>query len=145
MALPISYLVTTFPIFLMAIHGCLLMRDPLYAYKNQAHFHFVYTLAKFFMYLNNSIHILFYILFGKNLRKDFLALLLSPLNIIGLNCLLTNSIKRPSSSNHRFQSLSNFDQTEMRFYTQQHHVCRNSCSQRRNTKQNSLSKRQILD
>lgn len=140
MALPISYLVTTFPIFLMAIHGCLLMRDPsnLYAYKNQAHFHFVYTLAKFFMYLNNSIHILFYILFGKNLRKDFLALLLSPLNIIGLNSVLTNSIKRPSSSNHRFQSLSNFDQTEMRFY-------RNSCSQRRNTKQNSLSKRQILD
>ena len=137
MALPISYLVTTFPIFLMALHGCLLMQDLTNpnVYKNQDDFHLVYTLAKFFMYLNNSIHILFYILFGKNLRKDFIALLMSPFKIMGMNCFFSDSVKRPS--NHRFHSLTNFDHTEMRFYAQQRGQYSPS---RRSTKQSSAKR-----
>lgn len=117
MALPISYLVTTFPIFLIVIHGCILIRDTAGRRATyQSDYNFVYTLAKSFMYVNNSINILFYILFGKNLRDDFLALLLSPLSCCGFsNSLLGERIKRPQSD-HRFQSLTNLEQQDVRFF-----------------------------
>lgn len=81
MALPISYLVTTFPIFLIVIHGCILHlrnkdNNNWSGFINHTDdFQLAYALAKIAMYINNSINILFYILLGKNLRKDFLALL----------------------------------------------------------------------
>lgn len=80
MALPISYLITTFPIFIISIHGWILsnfrtnkrgnmFRDEEYDYAT------FYSIAKMLMYINNSINILFYIVFGKSLRNDFIAIL----------------------------------------------------------------------
>lgn len=78
MALPISYLITTFPIFLIIINGCLLSKFKFLstlAFLDKNNFSLAYSIGKIFMYINNSINILLYILFGKNLRKDFLAIL----------------------------------------------------------------------
>lgn len=71
LALPISYLITTFPIFVIIINGFIMNR-----FNNvSTNFGKAYAIAKIFMYVNNSINILIYILFGKSLRNDFLAIL----------------------------------------------------------------------
>ena len=65
MSLPISFIITNFPIFIIII---------LQFYPFKSHnkdYKFELTIAKVLMYLNNSIHILFYIFLGNTLRKDF--------------------------------------------------------------------------
>jgi hypothetical protein len=80
MALPLSYLVTTFPIF------TILMQNLFKNSFEQADSSDSYMIGKIFMYINNSINILFYILFGKSLRKDFWAIL--PLKNLIDKCIL---------------------------------------------------------
>jgi hypothetical protein len=65
MIFPISFLLTTLPIFI--IIG---LRTFNFYFKLNLEIPF--TLAKIFMYLNNSINIFILIIFGKTLRKDFL-------------------------------------------------------------------------
>ncbi len=65
MIFPISFLLTTLPIFI--IIG---LRTFNFYFKLNLEIPF--TLAKIFMYLNNSINLFLLIIFGKTLRKDFL-------------------------------------------------------------------------
>jgi hypothetical protein len=66
MSLPISYIITNFPIFFTII----LQFFPKNDYdlnENQIEL----SIAKVLMYINNSINILFYIFLGRNFRKQF--------------------------------------------------------------------------
>lgn len=67
----ITYMITTFPIFVII----LLQLHFNYILKNSYNFETELAVSKMLMYINNSINILFLILFGKNLRKDFITIL----------------------------------------------------------------------
>jgi hypothetical protein len=68
MSLPISFIITNFPIFIIIILQFYPFKGPNKDYKYES------SIAKALMYLNNSIHILFYIFLGNTLRKDFKSL-----------------------------------------------------------------------
>ena len=73
LVLPISYLITTFPIFIIII-----LQLKINQFKKStasSNYETELAIAKMFMYVNNSINILFYIFFGKSLRRDFLSIL----------------------------------------------------------------------
>lgn len=81
MALPLTYLITSFPIFLIIIHSLVQSND----YSNTQSSSYYYA-AKVVMYISNSINILFYVLFGKNMRRDFLAILMLPVSPMTKSC-----------------------------------------------------------
>jgi hypothetical protein len=64
---PISFLLTSFPIFLLIIFRIF----DLY-FKLQKDLAIELAIAKILMFLNNSINIILLIIFGKNIRNDFL-------------------------------------------------------------------------
>jgi hypothetical protein len=66
-AYTVSYMLTTAPIFVII----LLQLYFNHMLKNSYNYETEYACSKVFMYINNSINILFVILFGKNLRRDF--------------------------------------------------------------------------
>ena len=68
MSLPISFIITNFPIFIIIILQFYPFKGPNKDYRYES------AIAKALMYLNNSIHILFYIFLGSTLRKDFKSL-----------------------------------------------------------------------
>ena len=72
MTLPICYVITNFPIFLILISQFI-------TYTNNDHKanenKLELVIAKVFMYTNNSINILFYIFLGKNFKKVFTDLI----------------------------------------------------------------------
>ena len=70
LSLPISYLISTLPIFVII----LVQLNP-YNYDLNKDFRTLMAIAKTFMYVNNSINILFYIFLGKSLRKEFVNLI----------------------------------------------------------------------
>jgi len=70
MSFPISYLVCTLPIFLIISFKLI----DYYLKLGNTKYDVPFYLAKCFMYINNSTNIFLFILFGKNLRKDFLNL-----------------------------------------------------------------------
>ena len=67
LALPINYLITNLPVFIIII----LQFFPL-DYNNSNMLKTEMTIAKTVMYVNNSINIFLYVLMGKSLRKDVL-------------------------------------------------------------------------
>ena len=70
MTLPICYLITNFPIFIILIlQFCSLDNHTRDQYKLEL------TIAKVFMYINNSINIIFYIFLGKSFNKVFIDLI----------------------------------------------------------------------
>jgi hypothetical protein len=70
MIFPISFLLTTFPIFLI-----ILFKLFLNIYLSlKVDLELAFDIAKVFMFLNNSLNMLFLIFFGKDLRKDFRTL-----------------------------------------------------------------------
>ena len=70
LTLPISYLLTTLPIFLIISFKLLN-----FYFKMKMNLEVEFAFAKILMLLNNSINILCFIFFGKNLRRDFLRIL----------------------------------------------------------------------
>ena len=69
MAFPISYVFTTAPVFVfitLQLHDSFLKQESASNYETE------FAFSKTIMYLNNSLNVLFFILFGKSLRKDFL-------------------------------------------------------------------------
>jgi len=70
MIFPISFLLTTFPIFLI-----ILFKLFLNIYLSlKVDLESAFDIARVFMFLNNSLNMLFLIIFGKDLRKDFRTL-----------------------------------------------------------------------
>jgi hypothetical protein len=70
MIFPISFLLTTFPIFLI-----ILFKLFLNIYLNlKVDLESAFDIARVFVFLNNSLNMLFLIIFGKDLRKDFRTL-----------------------------------------------------------------------
>jgi hypothetical protein len=67
MSLPISYIITNFPIFFTIILQ-FIPKNESHLDENEKEQH---TIAKVLMYINNSINILFYIFLGQNFRKQF--------------------------------------------------------------------------
>ena len=65
MIFPLSFILTTFPIFII-----IALRTLNFDFK--LNLEIAFTIAKLSMYLNNSINVLFLIIFGKKHRKDFL-------------------------------------------------------------------------
>ena len=65
LTLPINYLITTLPVFIIIILQFLLLDD-----NNANRFKTEMSIARTFMYVKNSINIFLYILMGKSLRKD---------------------------------------------------------------------------
>jgi hypothetical protein len=73
MTFPITYLITTFPLFV--IITCQLIGH--YFVGNfKVNFENEFAIFRTLMFSNNSFNILFFILFGKSLRKDMLSLFL---------------------------------------------------------------------
>ena len=69
MTLPLSYLTSTLPLFVIILLQCVapyIRKDLLF--ENE------FALAYMLMYANNSFNILFFIMFGKNVRGDLVAL-----------------------------------------------------------------------
>ena len=65
LALPVNYLITTLPVFIMIVLQFLPLGDNSpNRYKTEM------SIARTFMYVNNSINIFLYVLMGKSLRKD---------------------------------------------------------------------------
>jgi hypothetical protein len=75
MSLPISYLITALPIFIIVLLQFFLIGNRTFN-ENESEL----AIAKMLMYINSSINILFYIFLGKSLRKDFLEIL--PIGIL---------------------------------------------------------------
>ena len=71
MTFPLTYLVATFPIFAII---SLKLIGHYFNFANQNKLQIPFAIAKIVMYINYSINILLFILFGKGLRKDFKAL-----------------------------------------------------------------------
>ena len=71
MTFPSSYIICTFPIFLIISFK---LGNHYFESKKSSNYDVVFYLAKILMYFNNSTNIIVFILFGKNLRKDFLKL-----------------------------------------------------------------------
>ena len=74
LTLPISYLLTTFPIFVIILFQ---LNFNYFRKKNSYNYETEFAISRMLMYINNSINILFFILFGKSLRKDFLKIFTS--------------------------------------------------------------------
>ena len=72
MTFPLSYLMCTFPVFLIISFK---LGNHYFESKKSNNYDVAFYLAKILMYFNNSTSILIFILFGKNLRKDFFNLL----------------------------------------------------------------------
>lgn len=73
MSIPISYLITLFPINAIIFQGWLIkLKDTENLYEN---FGIAYSIGKTLMYLNSSTNFIFYILLGNHLRRDFLAII----------------------------------------------------------------------
>ena len=68
MAFPISYIITTTPVFIFIT---LQLFDYYFREEVSSNYETEFAFSKTIMYLNNSINVLFFILFGKNLRNDF--------------------------------------------------------------------------
>ena len=71
LAFPISYLLTTFPVFLIIT---LQLFENYFLLDSSSNYETEFSFAKTIMYINNSINILFFILFGKSLRSDFVKI-----------------------------------------------------------------------
>lgn len=74
MALPICYLITNFPIFIIIIYSWFLSRFKLMKEGQVDQLDKAYAIAKIFMYVHNSINIFVYIFFGKSFRQDFIGI-----------------------------------------------------------------------
>lgn len=74
MALPICYLITNFPIFVIIIYSWFLSRFKLMGEGQIDQLDKAYAIAKIFMYVHNSINIFVYIFFGKSFRQDFIGI-----------------------------------------------------------------------
>ena len=62
--LPILYLITNFPVFLFILLEIFSSKDTIESYDLAFH------LSRIFMYVNNCLNVLFFILIGKHFRKD---------------------------------------------------------------------------
>ena len=69
LAIPISYLITALPIFIIILLQFFFIGDRVNNNESEL------AVAKMLMYINCSINILFYIFLGKSLRNDFLDIL----------------------------------------------------------------------
>jgi hypothetical protein len=74
MSLPICFIITNCPIFIIIILQFYPFKSHTKEYK------FELAISRVLMYINNSIHILFYIFLGNTLRKDFKRFLKNFLN-----------------------------------------------------------------
>lgn len=73
MSIPISYLITSFPIAVIIIQAWIIKISET---ENLNHyFTIAYCVGKILMYVNTSTNIFCYIFLGKSLRKDFVAIL----------------------------------------------------------------------
>ena len=72
MSIPISYLITTFPIFVILIHGWLIR---IFKQESTVYFDTAYCIGTILMYFDNSINILLYIFLGKGLRRNFISII----------------------------------------------------------------------
>ena len=72
LSFPISYLLSTCPIFSIISFKLI---DFYFKLDKSYNYEIAFALARILMYINNSINILMFILFGKSLRKDFLKIL----------------------------------------------------------------------
>jgi hypothetical protein len=72
MSVPISYLITSFPIAVIILHGCWIKFSN--SENSNDSFSIVYYIGKILMYVNTSTNIFLYICLGKSLRKDFVAI-----------------------------------------------------------------------
>ena len=113
MTFPITYLITTLPLFI--IIACQLISQYLVTNLN-ANFEAEFAVFKTLMFFNNSFNILFFILFGKSLRKDMVNLFKCnsrQTNKLNSNCvshtLLTqkSNIQFNYNTNNKFQKQSN--------------------------------------
>jgi hypothetical protein len=82
LSLPICYLFTVLPIIILMLIGWAGRQSDSMKISEDAskdekfqHFEVAHYVASALMYVNSSINILLYVLFGKNLRGDFLSLL----------------------------------------------------------------------
>ena len=71
MAIPISYLILSFPIFIILIYGWIMRVFHSNGMEASYSFDIACVIGTVLMYIDNSINILFYTVLGKNLRKDF--------------------------------------------------------------------------
>jgi hypothetical protein len=69
LAIPISYLITALPIFIIILLQFFFIGDRVNNNETEL------AIAKMLMYINCSINIFFYIFLGKSLRNDFLDVL----------------------------------------------------------------------
>ncbi len=91
MAIPIGYIILSFPIFIVLIHGWItriLYSEALV--RDSYSFNTAYTIGIILMYIDSSINILFYIMIGKNLRHHFLSII--PLKM--KKCLCPDRLNR---------------------------------------------------
>lgn len=73
MSIPISYLITSFPIAVIIIQGWIIKLSE--TENLNQYFTIAFTIGKILMYVNTSTNIFCYILFGKSLRKDFIGIM----------------------------------------------------------------------
>ena len=113
MTFPITYLITTLPLFIIITFQ--LISHYLVTNLN-AHFEVEFAIFKTLMFFNNSFNIVFFILFGKSLRKDMVNLFKCnsrQTNKLNSNCvshtLLTqkSNIQFNYNTNNKFQKQSN--------------------------------------
>jgi hypothetical protein len=93
MALPISYLITTCPLLIVIIQAKIVDEIK----KDHNNYDTAYSIATILMYVNSSINILFYVVLGKNLRKDFIDLLL--IKSLSNKCKKSNLDKSNNQAN----------------------------------------------
>ena len=85
MMLPISYLISTLPVFVI-----ISLQFVATYLRYDLHFESEFVVAKTLMYANNSINILFFILFGKSLRKELLGMIRCNKMLTKVSCEETN-------------------------------------------------------
>jgi hypothetical protein len=77
LSLPICYITTVLPIVILILKGWIdrqrISADEIEE-KDETYFEIAHSISSVLMYVNSSINILLYILFGKNLRQDFLSI-----------------------------------------------------------------------
>jgi len=66
MVLPISFLLTTFPVFSIIFYNLFIN----YSFKLKIDLENAFDIAKLLMFLNNSLNMIFLIVFSKSFRKD---------------------------------------------------------------------------
>jgi hypothetical protein len=78
LSLPICYITTVLPIVILILIGWIdrqrISSDEIEE-KDEKYFEIAHSISSVLMYVNSSINILLYILFGKNLRQDFLSII----------------------------------------------------------------------